>query len=137
MYFGFFAWYRGLAMAGIARGGQVQQLQALLTLVTFSLLCGSALTLCVYVLLGEGSTAWHPKAPSTRVAVTHAFDERFDTLLPPPAPLPGATQAAVEPHRTAIRPHRGHVQQGGRSPAPALHAGRSPRGARGANHRTT
>ena len=31
MYLGFFAWYRGLALAGIARGGQVQQLQALLT----------------------------------------------------------------------------------------------------------
>ncbi len=33
MYLGFFAWYRGLAQAGIAVGGQVQQLQALLTLV--------------------------------------------------------------------------------------------------------
>jgi drug/metabolite transporter (DMT)-like permease len=33
MYLGFFAWYRGLAKAGIALGGQVQQLQALLTLV--------------------------------------------------------------------------------------------------------
>lgn len=33
MYVAFFAWYRGLALAGTARGGQVQQLQALLTLV--------------------------------------------------------------------------------------------------------
>lgn len=33
MYLAFFAWYRGLAMAGVAHGGQVQQLQALLTLV--------------------------------------------------------------------------------------------------------
>jgi drug/metabolite transporter (DMT)-like permease len=33
MYLGFFAWYKGLSLAGIARGGQVQQLQALLTLV--------------------------------------------------------------------------------------------------------
>ena len=32
MYVGFFAWYRGLSLAGVARGGQVQQLQALLTL---------------------------------------------------------------------------------------------------------
>lgn len=32
MYLGFFAWYRGLALAGSAHGGQVQQLQALLTL---------------------------------------------------------------------------------------------------------
>ena len=38
MYVGFFAWYRGLALAGIARGGQVQQLQALLTLVWSALL---------------------------------------------------------------------------------------------------
>jgi len=32
MYLGFFAWYRGLAMAGVARGSQVQQLQGVLTL---------------------------------------------------------------------------------------------------------
>jgi drug/metabolite transporter (DMT)-like permease len=38
MYLGFFAWYRGLALTGIARGGQVQQLQALLTLVWSALL---------------------------------------------------------------------------------------------------
>ena len=38
MYLGFFAWYRGLALAGIARGGQVQQLQALLTLAWSALL---------------------------------------------------------------------------------------------------
>ena len=40
MYLGFFAWYRGLSLAGIARGGQVQQLQALLTLVWSALLLG-------------------------------------------------------------------------------------------------
>jgi drug/metabolite transporter (DMT)-like permease len=40
MYVGFFAWYRGLALAGIARGGQVQQLQALLTLGWSALLLG-------------------------------------------------------------------------------------------------
>ena len=38
MYLAFFAWYRGLALAGIARGGQVQQLQALLTLAWSTLL---------------------------------------------------------------------------------------------------
>jgi drug/metabolite transporter (DMT)-like permease len=38
MYLGFFAWYRGLALAGIERGGQVQQLQALLTLLWSALL---------------------------------------------------------------------------------------------------
>ena len=40
MYLGFFAWYRGLALAGAAYGGQVQQLQALLTLLWSALLLG-------------------------------------------------------------------------------------------------
>ena len=44
MYFGFFAWYRGLSMAGIARGSQVQQLQALLTLLWSALLLGETVT---------------------------------------------------------------------------------------------
>jgi drug/metabolite transporter (DMT)-like permease len=44
MYLGFFAWYRGLALAGIARGGQVQQLQALLTLVWSALLLDESVT---------------------------------------------------------------------------------------------
>ncbi len=45
MYLGFFAWYRGLALAGIAYGGQVQQLQALLTLLWSALLLGETVTL--------------------------------------------------------------------------------------------
>jgi drug/metabolite transporter (DMT)-like permease len=44
MYLGFFAWYRGLSLAGIARGGQVQQLQALLTLVWSALLLNEDVT---------------------------------------------------------------------------------------------
>jgi drug/metabolite transporter (DMT)-like permease len=44
MYVGFFAWYRGLALAGIAYGSQVQQLQALLTLAWSALLLGERLT---------------------------------------------------------------------------------------------
>jgi drug/metabolite transporter (DMT)-like permease len=44
MYLGFFAWYRGLALAGIARGGQVQQVQALLTLVWSALLLHERVT---------------------------------------------------------------------------------------------
>lgn len=44
MYLGFFAWYRGLAMAGVAHGGQVQQLQALLTLAWSALLLGEVVT---------------------------------------------------------------------------------------------
>ncbi len=44
MYLGFFAWYRGLALAGTAYGGQVQQLQALLTLLWSALLLGEQVT---------------------------------------------------------------------------------------------
>jgi drug/metabolite transporter (DMT)-like permease len=44
MYLAFFAWYAGLAMAGVARGGQVQQLQALLTLVWSAWLLGEEVT---------------------------------------------------------------------------------------------
>lgn len=44
MYVGFFAWYRGLALAGIARGGQVQQLQALLTLCWSAAILGESIT---------------------------------------------------------------------------------------------
>ena len=44
MYLGFFAWYRGLALAGIAHGGQVQQLQALLTLLWSAWFLGEAVT---------------------------------------------------------------------------------------------
>jgi drug/metabolite transporter (DMT)-like permease len=44
MYLGFFAWYRGLSMAGSAYGGQVQQLQALLTLLWSATLLGEHVT---------------------------------------------------------------------------------------------
>jgi drug/metabolite transporter (DMT)-like permease len=44
MYLGFFAWYRGLAMAGVAYGGQVQQIQALLTLLWSALFLGEVVT---------------------------------------------------------------------------------------------
>jgi drug/metabolite transporter (DMT)-like permease len=44
MYVAFFAWYRGLSLAGIARGGQVQQLQALLTLVWSALFLSEHVT---------------------------------------------------------------------------------------------
>lgn len=49
MYLGFFAWYRGLSKAGTAYGGQVQQLQALLTLVWSALLLGEVVTLMTSV----------------------------------------------------------------------------------------
>lgn len=59
-YLGFFAWYRGLAMAGTAYGGQVQQLQALLTIVWSALLLGEVVTLGTWVaaLIVVVSVAW-------------------------------------------------------------------------------
>lgn len=44
MFLGFFAWYRGLALGGIARIGQLQLLQPLLTIGWAALLLGEALT---------------------------------------------------------------------------------------------
>lgn len=60
MYLGFFAWYRGLSLAGIARGGQVQQLQALLTLVWSALLLGEHVTAATVLvaLTVIASVAW-------------------------------------------------------------------------------
>ena len=49
MYLGFFAWYRGLSLAGAAYGGQVQQVQALLTLVWSALLLGEQVTAATVV----------------------------------------------------------------------------------------
>jgi drug/metabolite transporter (DMT)-like permease len=64
MYLGFFAWYRGLSLAGIARGGQVQQLQALLTLVWSALLLGEHVTAATVLvaLTVIGSVVWAQRA---------------------------------------------------------------------------
>ena len=43
MYVGFFAWYKGLALGGIAAVGQVQLLQPFLTIGFSALLLGEAL----------------------------------------------------------------------------------------------
>jgi drug/metabolite transporter (DMT)-like permease len=44
MYFGFFFWYEGLAVGGIARVSQVQLIQPFCTLVAASILLGDLLT---------------------------------------------------------------------------------------------
>lgn len=44
MYFGFFAWYRGLAELGVAKGSQVQLIQSLLTLVWSAWLLSEVVT---------------------------------------------------------------------------------------------
>ena len=44
MYLGFFAWYRGLSQAGVAYGGQVQQLQVLFSLLWSAWLLSEVIT---------------------------------------------------------------------------------------------
>jgi drug/metabolite transporter (DMT)-like permease len=70
MYLGFFAWYRGLAMAGIAHGSQVQQLQALLTLVWSALLLGEPVTAgtVLAALAVVASVVWAQRARGVTVA---------------------------------------------------------------------
>jgi drug/metabolite transporter (DMT)-like permease len=52
MFIGFFFWYRGLALGGVARVGQVQLLQPFLSLVGAAVLLGETLTLsnCLFAL---------------------------------------------------------------------------------------
>ena len=130
-----------------AQGAKRRAFRALLTLVAFSLLCGSALTLCVYVLLGTSPSAWHRREAPVRVGLPHVADERFDTLLSAsPPPEPAAAEAAA-PRHAAVRAWGGHVQRGHRDPAGSLRARHAPHagGARSAgstggmpaNHRTT
>lgn len=71
MYLGFFAWYRGLAMAGIAVGGQVQQLQALLTLVWSALLLGETVTPATVAaaLVVIGCVVWAQRSRTPTVTV--------------------------------------------------------------------
>jgi drug/metabolite transporter (DMT)-like permease len=45
MFLGFFAWYRGLALGGIARIGQIQLIQPFLTILASAVLLGEHLTI--------------------------------------------------------------------------------------------
>ena len=45
MFLGFFAWYRGLALGGIARIGQIQLMQPFLTIVASAILLGEHLSI--------------------------------------------------------------------------------------------
>lgn len=60
VYFAFFAWYKGLSMAGVARGAQTQQMQAPLTLLWSALLLGETVTwaMVAAALAIVGCVAW-------------------------------------------------------------------------------
>ena len=49
---GFFAWYRGMQLAGIARASQIQLLQLFLTIITSSILLSEVLEWDVFVFAG-------------------------------------------------------------------------------------
>jgi drug/metabolite transporter (DMT)-like permease len=72
MFLGFFAWYAGLARGGIARVGQIQLAQPVLTLFWSALLLGeqvgawsivAAAVVLVFVVLTQRSRAMHPAVP--------------------------------------------------------------------------
>jgi drug/metabolite transporter (DMT)-like permease len=52
MIFGFFAWYRGLFLGGIARIGQLQLFQPFLTILASAILLGEPIT---FITLGFAS----------------------------------------------------------------------------------
>lgn len=67
-FLGFFAWYHGLALGGVARVGQVQLLQPFLTILASALLLGEQVTVLTLVAasLVVGSVALGRKAPIRR-----------------------------------------------------------------------
>jgi drug/metabolite transporter (DMT)-like permease len=68
MFLGFFAWYAGLARGGVARIGQVQLTQPLLTLLLSALVLGEALTPAM-LLAGAGVLVCVAATQRARVAV--------------------------------------------------------------------
>jgi drug/metabolite transporter (DMT)-like permease len=49
MFLGFFAWYRGLSLGGVARVGQVQLIQPFLTIMASTLFLGERLTITTFI----------------------------------------------------------------------------------------
>jgi drug/metabolite transporter (DMT)-like permease len=74
MYLAFFAWYHGLAVAGIARAGQTQQLQPLLTMLWAALFLGETVTAATLLaaLVVIGCVAW---AQRSRTPIAAAPEE--------------------------------------------------------------
>lgn len=70
MYLAFFAWYKGLALAGVARGAQTQQLQAPLTVIWSALLLGEQITIATVLatLAVVACVAWAVRVRTPTVA---------------------------------------------------------------------
>ena len=70
MYLGFFAWYRGLSQAGVAYGGQVQQLQVLFSLLWSAWLLSEVITWVTIAAALVVAVAWAQmsRAPNRIIA---------------------------------------------------------------------
>ena len=77
MFLGFFAWYRGLALGGVARVSQIQLLQPFLTLVASALLLHEQVTLATVLvaLVVMLTVALGRRAAVVRPAVKALYNE--------------------------------------------------------------
>lgn len=79
-YVGFFAWYRGLALAGTAFGGQVQQVQSLLAIAWSALLLGEAVswevivTTCIVI----AAVVWAQRSRVVADGPIHRTNDRLE-----------------------------------------------------------
>ena len=94
MYLGFFAWYAGLARGGVARVGQVQLLQPLMTLGWAALVLGEA--------VGPGTLA-AAAAVLASVVVTQRARVRQDAAPCPSTTRPSARRTRRRPTPSAAR----------------------------------
>ena len=85
MYLGFFAWYAGLNMGGVARVSQIQLLQPMLTLVWAALFSGEAITVAgvtaaglvlAFVAASKRASIIRPNEPSAAITHRHAPSTR-------------------------------------------------------------
>ncbi len=77
MFLGFFAWYRGLAIGGVARTGQLQLLQPVLTLLWASLLLGENITplmvlASVFVIACAAASQWTRRPRAVQASLNDA-----------------------------------------------------------------
>lgn len=93
MFLGFFAWYAGLARGGVARVGQLQLLQPLLTLALSALLLGEQVGPWTIV-AAAGVLAAVAVTQRARIRTLPRATPAAD-LLAPGSPAPAATRAAA------------------------------------------
>ncbi|MFL5337298.1 MAG: DMT family transporter, partial [Geminicoccaceae bacterium] len=124
MFLGFFAWYRGLASGGVARIGQLQLAQPLLTLAWAAIFLGEAIgiwTLIAAVAVLASVAATQRTGPTRPIRVAGSSDSGLPS--PPPGyqpgypPPPGAPDAPgpAPPEAGPARPDS-RPPQGGSSP---------------------